>query len=172
MLSGAQSRRKRVLTGKVLSDCRALIQAKCVELGWHIEELGVQPDHVRLFVRVWPTTAVAEVLNQMNRYTPSTCFATFPLPNEGGSHHHRIGGNYGQAPMSGMNRWFGRSFGQAPMSLMRALIQISGKRTRYCLRSLARLPRVPFVSGTIMLRLGGRQAVRGRFLGSWDSPGD
>jgi hypothetical protein len=23
-----------------------------------------------------------------------------------------------------------------------------------------------------MLRLGGRQAVRGRFLGSWDSPGD
>ena len=28
------------------------------------------------------------------------------------------------------------------------------------------------VSGTVMLRLGGRQAVRGRFLGSWDSPGD
>jgi hypothetical protein len=28
------------------------------------------------------------------------------------------------------------------------------------------------VSGTVMLRLGGRQAVRGCFLGSWDSPGD
>ena len=67
-----------------------MIQAKCVELGWHIEELGVQPDHVRLFVRVWPTTAVAEVLKQMNRYTPSTCFATFPLPNEAESHHQHI----------------------------------------------------------------------------------
>ena len=27
------------------------------------------------------------------------------------------------------------------------------------------------VSGTVILRLVGRQAVRGRFLGSWDSPG-
>jgi hypothetical protein len=35
-----------------------------------------------------------------------------------------------------------------------------------------RFPGEDKVSGTVMLRLGGRQAVRGRFLGSWDSPGD
>ena len=42
-------RRKPVLVGKVANDCRALIQAKCVEQGWHIEELAIQPDHIHLF---------------------------------------------------------------------------------------------------------------------------
>ena len=32
------------------------------EHGWHIEELAIQPDHVHLFVRVWPATSAADVL--------------------------------------------------------------------------------------------------------------
>ena len=62
-------RRKPVLVGKVAADCRALIRAKCEEHGWHVEELAVQPDHVHLFVRVWPVTSVADVLKAVKRVT-------------------------------------------------------------------------------------------------------
>ena len=62
-------RRKPVLTGKIASDCRALIQAKCTEQGWHIEELAIQPDHVHLFVRVWPTTPATDVLKAVKGVT-------------------------------------------------------------------------------------------------------
>jgi putative transposase len=63
------NRRKPVLMGKVVSDCRALIQAKCTEHGWHIEELAIQPDHIHLFVRVWPTTSAAKVLKEVKGVT-------------------------------------------------------------------------------------------------------
>jgi len=62
-------RRKPVLTGKVAQDCRALIQAKCQDNGWHILELAIQPDHIHLFVRVWPTTAAAEVVKECKGVT-------------------------------------------------------------------------------------------------------
>jgi putative transposase len=55
-------RRKPVLAGAVAKDCRALIEAKRKERGWRIEELAIQPDHVHLFVRVWPTDSAADVL--------------------------------------------------------------------------------------------------------------
>jgi putative transposase len=55
-------RRKPVLTGAVAKDCRKIIEAKCEEHGWHIEELAIQPDHVHLFVRVWPSDSAADVL--------------------------------------------------------------------------------------------------------------
>jgi putative transposase len=59
-------RRKAVLTGKVASDCRALIEAKCAERGWHVESLTIQPDYVHLFVRVWPMDSAAGVLKEVN----------------------------------------------------------------------------------------------------------
>ena len=62
-------RRKPVLTGKVASDCRALIEGKCNERGWHIEELAIQPDHIHLFVRVWPADSVADVLKEIKGVT-------------------------------------------------------------------------------------------------------
>jgi putative transposase len=71
-------RRKPVLVGKVANDCRALIQAKCVEHGWHIEELAVQPDHIHLFVRVWPATSAADVLKAVKGVTSRELWNKYP----------------------------------------------------------------------------------------------
>lgn len=55
-------RRKSVLVGQVARDCRALIEAKLKERGWECIELAIEPDHVNLFVRAWPTTAAYEIV--------------------------------------------------------------------------------------------------------------
>jgi putative transposase len=57
-------RRKKVLVGDVAKDLRDLIEAKCEERGWQIIELAIEPDHVHLFVRAWPTTAASEIVKQ------------------------------------------------------------------------------------------------------------
>jgi putative transposase len=62
-------RRKPVLTGKIAQECRALIEAKCHDKGWQILELAIQPDHVHLFVRVWPTISAAEVVKECKGIT-------------------------------------------------------------------------------------------------------
>jgi len=62
-------RRKPVLTGTVAEDCRRLMETKCVEKGWHILELAINPDHVHLFVRVWPSVSAAEVVRQCKGLT-------------------------------------------------------------------------------------------------------
>jgi len=62
-------RRKAVLVGDVARDCRALIEAKCVEKGWAIQELAIQLDHVHLFVRAWPTTSAADILKEVKGVT-------------------------------------------------------------------------------------------------------
>jgi putative transposase len=71
-------RRKSVLVGKIAADCRALIRTKCEEHGWHVEELAVQPDHVHLFVRVWPATAAADVLRAVKGVTSRELRAKYP----------------------------------------------------------------------------------------------
>jgi putative transposase len=71
-------RRKPVLTGKVATDCRTLIEKKCDDLGWHIEELAIQPDHVHLFVRVWPTTSAADVLKEVKGVTSHELRQKYP----------------------------------------------------------------------------------------------
>lgn len=55
-------RRKKVLVDDVGRDCRAIIEGKCTEQGWEILELAMQPDHIHLFVRAWPTTSAADVV--------------------------------------------------------------------------------------------------------------
>jgi putative transposase len=62
-------RRKAVLVGDVARDCRKLIEAKCTEQGWHVEGLTIQPDHVHLFVRVWPKDSAADVLKAVKGVT-------------------------------------------------------------------------------------------------------
>ena len=62
-------RRKPVLIGAVAEGCRQLIETKCVEKGWHILELAINPDHVHLFVRVWPSVSAAEVVRQCKGLT-------------------------------------------------------------------------------------------------------
>lgn len=62
-------RRKAVLTGKVADDCRKLIAAKCEEQGWTLVELAIQPDHVHLFVRAWPSDSAAEIVKHCKGIT-------------------------------------------------------------------------------------------------------
>lgn len=54
--------RKPVLDGDVAEECRRLLEVVCHDHGWDVLDLAIQPDHVHLFVRVWPTTTAAEVV--------------------------------------------------------------------------------------------------------------
>lgn len=62
-------RRKPVLTGAIAADCRELITRKCAEQGWEIVELAIQPDHVYLFVRVWPSVSASDVVKEVKGLT-------------------------------------------------------------------------------------------------------
>ena len=55
-------RRKALLVGEIERECRALIEQTCRDAGREIHQLVVRPDHVHLFVRVWPTTSAADVV--------------------------------------------------------------------------------------------------------------
>lgn len=57
-------RRKAVLVGDVAKDLRFFLEEKCTEKGWEILELAIQPDHVHLFVRVWPADSAADVVKE------------------------------------------------------------------------------------------------------------
>jgi len=72
-------RRKAVLTGSIATDCAMLIREKCEEHGWRIAALAVMPDHVHLFVRVWPTTAAAEVVREVKGRTSHDLREKYPL---------------------------------------------------------------------------------------------
>lgn len=65
-------RRKSVLVGPVAKDCRILIEGKCEEKGWEILELAIQPDHVHLFVRVFPAVSAADVVKECKGVTSRT----------------------------------------------------------------------------------------------------
>lgn len=71
-------RRKPVLTGAIAEDCRRLIEQKCAEQGWMILELVVKPDHVHLFVRVWPSTSAAEVVRHVKGLTSRELRGKYP----------------------------------------------------------------------------------------------
>jgi putative transposase len=62
-------RRKPILTGPIATRCRELIEEKCKEKGWHILSLAVQPDHVHLFVRVWPSDSAADAVKELKGIT-------------------------------------------------------------------------------------------------------
>ena len=62
-------RRKPVLVGKVQQDCKKLIEQKCAEQGWTIIELAINPDHVHLFVRAWPTTPASDIVKECKGLT-------------------------------------------------------------------------------------------------------
>jgi putative transposase len=62
-------RRKALLTGKLKERLVQLIEQKCLEKGWDIFELAVQPDHLHLFVRLWPSDSAAEVVKELKGFT-------------------------------------------------------------------------------------------------------
>ncbi len=71
-------RRKPVLTGDVAKDAEELIRRKCEERGWEVVALEVMPDHVHLFVRVWPTTPAAEVVKEVKGITAHELRRKYP----------------------------------------------------------------------------------------------
>ncbi|HEY4384718.1 MAG TPA: IS200/IS605 family transposase [Ktedonobacteraceae bacterium] len=62
-------RRKAILTGEVKERCQQLIEEKCQEKGWSILTLAIQPDHIHIFVRVWPSDSAAEVVKELKGIT-------------------------------------------------------------------------------------------------------
>lgn len=62
-------RRKPVLVGKVRERLQQLVEEKCKEKGWVILSLAIQPDHVHLFVRVWPSDSAAFVVKEIKGVT-------------------------------------------------------------------------------------------------------
>jgi REP-associated tyrosine transposase len=62
-------RRKPILTGQLKDRLIQLVEQKCAEKGWDIIEFAVQPDHVHLFVRVWPSDSVAEIVKELKGFT-------------------------------------------------------------------------------------------------------
>ena len=59
-------------------ECRRLIELVCREQGWDVLELAIQPDHVHLFVRAWPTTAADEVVRVCKGRTSHDLRRDFP----------------------------------------------------------------------------------------------
>jgi len=62
-------RRKPILVNEVKKECEHQIRSKCAEKGWEVLELAVQPDHVHLFVRCWPTDSAAGVVKECKGLT-------------------------------------------------------------------------------------------------------
>ncbi len=62
-------RRKPVLTGDIARRAKQIIEEKCKEKGWVILSLAIQPDHIHLFVRVWPSDSVALVVKEIKGIT-------------------------------------------------------------------------------------------------------
>jgi|SRR5579862_10008461 len=71
-------RRKSVLVGSVAARCQELITDKCSEKGWEVLALAIQPDHLHLFVRVWPSDSAAEVVKECKRITSFYLRREFP----------------------------------------------------------------------------------------------
>jgi putative transposase len=71
-------RRKPVLTGAVETRCRELIEGMCAEKGWDVLALAIQPDHIHLFVRVWPSDSAAEVVKVCKGITSFHLRQEFP----------------------------------------------------------------------------------------------
>ena len=55
---------KPVLVGEIAKRCQALIEQKCQEKGWTILEWAIQPNHLHLFVRIWPSDSAALVVKE------------------------------------------------------------------------------------------------------------
>lgn len=55
-----------------------MIRRKCEQHGWEVVALEITPDHVHLFVRVWPTTAAADVVKGVKGITSHELRAKYP----------------------------------------------------------------------------------------------
>jgi putative transposase len=71
-------RRKPVLVGPVAARCRELLEGTCDEKGWQVLALALQPDHLHLLVRVWPSDSAADVVKACKGITSLHLRQEFP----------------------------------------------------------------------------------------------
>jgi putative transposase len=71
-------RQRKALVNQIGTRCDDLIRQKCDEKGWTNLELAVQPDHVHLFVRVWPSVSAADVVKECKGFFAFTLRKEFP----------------------------------------------------------------------------------------------
>jgi putative transposase len=71
-------RRKPVLVGNLGERCQSLIEQKCQDKGWQILTLAIQPDHLHLFVRCFPSTSAADVVKECKGITSFVLRKEFP----------------------------------------------------------------------------------------------
>ena len=69
-----------MLTGAIRERCKQLIEEKCQQKGWLLLELAIQPDHVHLFVRCFPSDSAAEVVKEVKGVTARYLRQEFPAP--------------------------------------------------------------------------------------------
>jgi putative transposase len=62
-------RRKPILVGNVKERCQQLIADTCKEHGWLMLALSIQPHHIHVCVRVWPSDSAAEVVKELKGVT-------------------------------------------------------------------------------------------------------
>ena len=67
-----------MLVGPVAARCRELIEGKCVDRGWGILALAIQPAHIHQVVRVWPSDSAAEVATECKGITSFHLRKQFP----------------------------------------------------------------------------------------------
>jgi len=71
-------RRKPVLVNEIAKDCEKLIKEKCAQRGWTVLNITIQPNHIHLFIRVFPTISAAEVIKECKGITSYNLRRTFP----------------------------------------------------------------------------------------------
>lgn len=70
--------RRKVLTGKIESRLRDLIEEKAGNMNIDIENMEILPDHVHLFVKSDPSFAPQEIVHQIKGYTARMLRSEFP----------------------------------------------------------------------------------------------
>jgi putative transposase len=73
-----QKYRKAILRGEIPCALETMLQEMCIEHGWDILSLELQPDHIHLFVSIPPADAVANVVKVLKGSTARKLFVAFP----------------------------------------------------------------------------------------------
>jgi putative transposase len=71
-------RRRKVLKDAITADFEAITREVCTTKGWEIIELAIQPDHLHLFIRVWPKDSAADVVGIIKGRTSHDLRAKYP----------------------------------------------------------------------------------------------
>ena len=71
-------RRKPVLVGPVATRCREVLERTCAQRGGDMLALAIQPDHIHLFARVWPSDSATEVVKECKGITTFHLRKEFP----------------------------------------------------------------------------------------------